>query len=125
MKENDLFKEEESFQKQKIKQLNIFFMKLVIRSIISAFSFFVASIFLLVLIIKISDLDPALKISLVSMVSTYVLTISKIIIDKILSIISFLIKLLSEEQRGFSKNIGIEIDEVDFKNSYDEKRKTN
>jgi len=114
-------KEQHHFQKEKIILLNNFFMKSIIKSIIFLFITFVFSIVFLFTIIEISDIDQTLKISLISMLATYTLTMSKTIIDKVLSLITYLIQLLSEEQRGFNKNIGIEIDEVEFETTSDTK----
>lgn len=112
----DTKKEQNQFQKEKIIQLNKFFMKSVIRGLVLLFFTFTVSTGLLITIIKISDVDQTLKISLISMVATYILTMSKTMIDRIITIITFLFQLLSAEQRGFNKNIGIEIEEIEFEN---------
>ena len=57
-----------------------------------------------------------MKISLVSMIITFILTMSKSIIDKTIQIIQYIFSLLSEEQRGLNKNIGVEIDKIEFEN---------
>lgn len=51
------------------------------------------------------------------MIATFILTTSKSIIDKIIVIMKFLISLLGEEQRGLNKNIGVEVDKIDFETS--------
>ena len=108
----DTKKAQNQFQKEKIIQLNKFFMKSVIRGLVLLFFTFTVSTGLLITIIKISDVDQTLKISLISMVATYILTMSKTMIDRIITIITFLFQLLSAEQRGLNKNIGIEIEEI-------------
>lgn len=112
----DTKKAQNQFQKEKIIQLNKFFMKSVIRGLVLLFFTFTVSTGLLITIIKISDVDQTLKISLISMVATYILTMSKTMIDRIITIITFLFQLLSAEQRGLNKNIGIEIEEIKFEN---------
>lgn len=119
--QEEIKKEQHHFQKEKIILLNTFFMKSIIKSIVFLFITLVFSIVFLFTVIGISDIDQTLKISLISMLATYILTMSKTIIDKILSLITYLIQLLSEEQRGFNKNIGIEIDDVEFETTSDTK----
>lgn len=50
------------------------------------------------------------------MVATFVLTTSKTIIDRTIEIVTYTVRILGEEQRGFNKKIGVEMGEVDFGN---------
>lgn len=107
----------DSFKKDKIKTLNNFFMKkILISSIISIF-LFLLSIGLLIIIISLKDIDSGLRITLISITASFILTTAKTLIDKSVQIISYLIVLLSEEQRGISKNLGIEVDKVEFESN--------
>lgn len=106
--------EQHDFQKDKIKNLNKFFMKSVIYGTVLTFIIFILAVAILLITINTQNIDQTLKISIVSMIATFVLTTTKTLIDKLITVVTFVVRLLSEEQRGFSKNIGIEIDEVDF-----------
>lgn len=108
------------FTKNKIKTLNRFFMKSIIVEIVFLFIVFLASNLMLIILIKLGQLNDELKITIMTMIATFILTTSKTIIDKLISIIQYIISLLSEEQRGFSKNIGIEIDKIDFEKNADD-----
>ena len=66
------------------------------------------------MLIRTADIDNSLKISLISMIATFILTTSKGMLEKIIMIIKFLISLLGEEQRGLNKSMGIQIDKIDF-----------
>ena len=103
-----------NFEKDKIKLLNNFFMKNVLIGSILAVFMFILTVVMLVVIVKVTSIDEALKISIISMVATFIITTSKTIIEKLLVIVSYLIRLLSEEQRGLNNNIGIEIDKVEL-----------
>lgn len=110
-----------SFTENKIKRLNNFFMKNMVIQTILLFFVFLTSIIMLILLTKLDKLEGELKITIITMVATFILTTSKTIIDKLISIIQYIISLLSEEQRGFSKNMGVEIDKIDFeKNEHSE-----
>lgn len=114
-------KECNQFEKEKIKILNSFFMKNILLGSVLAVVMFLTTVVLLIVIVRITSIDDALKISIISMVATFIITTSKTIIEKSISIVSFLIKLLSEEQRGLNSNIGVavekvELDEVDIDN---------
>jgi magnesium-transporting ATPase (P-type) len=106
--------EQHDFQKDKIRNLNKFFMKSVIYGTVLTFIIFILAVAILLITINTQNIDQTLKISIVSMIATFVLTTTKTLIDKLITVVTFVVRLLSEEQRGFSKNIGIEIDEVDF-----------
>lgn len=75
---------------------------------------------MLIVLIKFGQLNDELKITIITMIATFILTTSKTIIDKLISMIQYIISLLSEEQRGFSKHIGIEIDKIDFEKNDDD-----
>lgn len=104
------------FQKKKILVLNKFFRKSIFINNILMFSTYVTSITFLIILLNNSNLDDGMKISLVSMIITFILTMSKSIIDKTIQIIQYIFSLLSEEQRGLNKNIGVEIDKIEFEN---------
>ena len=114
---NNIDNDTNNFQKEKIKNLNQFFMKNVLIHSLSVFIVFIISIAILIIILKIIKLDQNITISIVSSIVTFTITTSKSLIDKFLSILQYLISLLTEEQRGFSKNLGIEIDKVEFEHS--------
>ncbi|KFZ26208.1 MAG: hypothetical protein KQ78_01559 [Candidatus Izimaplasma bacterium HR2] len=103
-----------SFEEEKIKLLNKFFMKNVVFGALFMLIMFSVTVILLLLIIKTTSVDETLKISLISMVVTFIITTSKSIIEKSITIVSYLIRLLSEEQRGLSGNLGIEIDKIEL-----------
>ena len=107
-------KAEREFQNNKIVALNKFFMRnIVIQTLLLFFLYTISIIFLFVLI-RTADIDNSLKISLISMIATFILTTSKGMLEKIIMIIKFLISLLGEEQRGLNKSMGIQIDKIDF-----------
>ena len=107
-------KAEREFQNNKIVALNKFFMRnIVIQTLLLFFLYTISIIFLFVLI-RTADIDNSLKISLISMIATFILTTSKGMLEKIIMIIKFLIPLLGEEQRGLNKSMGIQIDKIDF-----------
>lgn len=111
---NDYSKNKNTFTENKIKTLNHFFMKnIMIQSILLCIIFSI-SIVMLIILIRLGKLEDELKITIITMIATFILTTSKTIIDKLITMIQYIISLLSEEQRGFSKNIGIEIDKIDF-----------
>lgn len=102
------------FEHTKITMLNKFFMKKIfLNSIINLF-LFLLSVSLLVVLLQLSHIDSGLKITLISMTATFILTTSKSMIDRTATLIQFLVNLLCEEQRGLSKTIGIEVDKVPF-----------
>jgi len=117
--ENDDNKNVDSskFQKEKIKNLNKFFMRNVFISGVLALMTFIMSIVMLIILLNIDGLDEALKISLISMIATFIITTGKTLIDKFIAILQYLTNLLSEEQRGLNKNIGVDIDKVEFDDS--------
>ena len=115
MHDNKTSKQEQhDFQKDKIKNLNKFFMKSVVFGTLLTFVMFILAVIILLITINTQDIDQTLKISIVSMIATFVLTTAKALIDKLIMVVTYIVRLLSEEQRGFSKNIGIDIDEVEF-----------
>lgn len=107
----------EAFQKEKIIQLNSFFMKKIVFSVLISVILFLISIASLILIIYFFDIDDTIRISMISMVITFVLTTTKSIIDRIISLARYLTTLLVEEQRGLNKNMGIHIDPVEYEDS--------
>jgi hypothetical protein len=116
---NDYSKNKNTFTENKIKTLNHFFMKnIMIQSILLCIIFSI-SIVMLIILIRLGKLEDELKITIITMIATFILTTSKTIIDKLITMIQYIISLLSEEQRGFSKNIGIEIDKIDFEKNND------
>lgn len=106
--------ESSKFQKDKIKNLNKFFMKNVVLSGIIALLTFIISVVMLIMLLNSDGIDEALKISLISMSATFIITTGKTLIEKFISILQYITSLLCEEQRGLSKNIGIEVDKVEF-----------
>lgn len=118
---NENIKNKNVFTQNKIKSLNNFFMKNIIIQSILLFAVFFVSIIMLISLIKLDQLQGELRTTIVTMIATFILTTSKTLIDKLITIIQYIISLLSEEQRGFSKNIGVEIDKIDFeKHEYHE-----
>ena len=117
--ENDDNKNVDSskFQKEKIKNLNKFFMRNVFINGVLALMTFIMSIVMLIILLNIDGLDEALKISLISMIATFIITTGKTLIEKFIAILQYLTNLLSEEQRGLNKNIGVDIDKVEFDDS--------
>lgn len=116
---NDYSKNKNTFTENKIKTLNHFFMKnIMIQSVLLCIIFSI-SIVMLIILIRLGKLEDELKITIITMIATFILTTSKTIIDKLITMIQYIISLLSEEQRGFSKNIGIEIDKIDFEKNND------
>ncbi|MDE7264267.1 MAG: hypothetical protein K2N64_06370 [Anaeroplasmataceae bacterium] len=110
-------KEDREFQHNKIITLNRFFMRNMGVQTFLLLLVYTLSIVCLLVLINTTNIDDSLKISLISMIATFILTTSKSIIDKIIVIMKFLISLLGEEQRGLNKNIGVEVDKIDFENS--------
>lgn len=108
-------REFDNFKKDKIKTLNSFFMKKIVTSSIVAIFIFILSIVFLIIIINIQKIDEALKITLISITVSFILTTTKTLIDKSIQIVTYLVLLLSEEQRGINQNIGIAVDKIDFK----------
>ena len=89
-------------------------MKSVLYGTLLTFIMFILAVIILLITINTQEIDQTLKISIVSMVATFVLTTAKALIDKLIMVVTYIVRLLTEEQRGFSKNIGIDIDEVEF-----------
>ena len=109
-----LKKADREFQNNKIVALNKFFMRnIVIQTLLLFFLYTISIIFLFVLI-RTADIDNSLKISLISMIATFILTTSKGMIEKIIINIKFIISLINEEQRSLNKSMGIQIDKIDF-----------
>lgn len=104
----------ETFESRKIVSLNKFFMRNVLWGLIFSIVLFIASVLLLVFIIKSTAIDDSVKITIISMVATFVLTTSKSLIDRTVEIVVYIVRLLGEEQRGLNKKIGIEIEDVDY-----------
>lgn len=110
-------KVDRDFQHNKIMTLNKFFMRNMGIQTFLLLLIYILSIVCLLILINTTNIDDSLKISLISMIATFILTTSKGILDKIIVIMKFLISLLGEEQRGLNKNMGIEVDKIDFENS--------
>ena len=113
-----------NFEKKKIMSLNKFFMKNVMFGLLFSLLLFVLTVGLLIFILTVSDVDIAVKITIVSMIATFVLTTSKTLIEKTIDVVTYIVKLLGEEQRGLNKKMGIEIAEVEFDNSSESNEKT-
>ena len=114
-----------NFQKDKIRHLNKFFMKNVIIGSLLSILVFMISVITLIVIVNIDGIDSGLRITLISITATFILTTSKTLIDKAIQIVSYVVVLLSEEQRGINKNLGIEIDKVDFEETVNNDNQTN
>lgn len=110
------------FERNKITNLNSFFMKSVKNGLVFAFVLFVITVGLLLFIIIATDIDQSVKITIISMVATFVLTSSKTLMDRSVEIVTYTFRLLGEEQRGFNKKIGVEIAPVDFEELNDEQK---
>lgn len=124
MENNNQIKNENSFENKKILSLNKFFMKNIIWGLVLSLLLFVVSVLLLIFIIIATNMDESVKITIISMVATFILTTSKGLIDRIIEVVVYVMKLLGEEQRGFNKKIGVEIDNVEFESfPKDEKEK--
>ncbi|MBN3490239.1 hypothetical protein JV173_01805 [Acholeplasma equirhinis] len=106
--------EKHTFESKKIMSLNKFFMKNVMWGLFSSVLLFVVSVCLLIFIIMITNMDESVKITIITMVATFILTTSKALIDRLIEVVVYIMRLLGEEQRGLNKKIGIEIDEVEF-----------
>lgn len=114
-----------NFQKDKIRHLNKFFMKNVIIGSLLSIAIFMISVIALIVIVNIDNIDAGLRITLISITATFILTTSKTLIEKAIQIVSYVVVLLSEEQRGINKNLGIEIDKVDFEETVNNDNQTN
>ena len=114
-----------NFQKDKIRHLNKFFMKNVIIGSLLSIAIFMISVIALIVIVNIDNIDAGLRITLISITATFILTTSKTLIEKAIQIVSYIVVLLSEEQRGINKNLGIEIDKVDFEETVNNDNQTN
>lgn len=112
-----------NFEKDKIRTLNKFFMRSIVYGLIFAFLLFVLTVALLLFTIMATDIDSSVKITIISMVATFVLTSSKTLMDRTVEIITYTMRLLGEEQRGFNKKIGIEINPVEFEELSDDEEK--
>lgn len=115
MKENP--KDKNRFQKKKIISLNKFFMHQISLNGLFILIIYILSFIFLFLLTQGIIINEQLKISLISMSTmstTFILTNSKTIIEKLIAIIQFIISQLGAEQRGLNKNIGIEMDKVEF-----------
>lgn len=117
---DDAKHENHPFESRKIISLNKFFMKNVIWGLFSSVLLFIISVCLLILIIMITNMDESVKITIVSMVATFILTTSKTLIERLIEIVIYITRLLGEEQRGLSKKIGVEIDAVEFESLSEE-----
>lgn len=65
-------------------------------------------------------MDESVKITIISMVATFILTTSKTLIECIIEVVVYVMRLLGEEQRGLNKKIGIEVANVEFEKLTDE-----
>lgn len=111
------------FEKDKIKSLNRFFMRSIFFGLLFAFLLFVLTVTLLLFTIMATDMDSSVKITIISMVATFVLTTSKTLMDRTIEIITYTMRILGEEQRGFNKKIGVEMNEVEFQELDDDNDK--
>lgn len=111
------------FEKDKIKSLNQFFMKSITHGLLFAFLLFIITVVLLLFTIIATDMDSSVRITIISMVATFVLTSSKTLMDRTVEIATYTMRLLGEEQRGFNKKIGIDIDPVEFEEFSDDNNK--
>lgn len=114
MSETQKKEDDKKFQKNKILSLNKFFMKNIGFGIALLIILYVISFVFLFILLNTTSIDDGLKISLISMIATYILTTSKSVMDKIITNIKYLLSVLGNEQRGLNKNIGIDVDKVDF-----------
>ena len=103
-----------SFENKKILNLNKFFMRNVLIGLLFSVLLFVGSVGLLIFTMVVSQIDEQVKVTIISMVATFILTTSKSLIDRIVEIVTYVVRLLGEEQRGLNKKIGIEIEDVEF-----------
>lgn len=110
------------FEKDKIKSLNQFFMKSITHGLLFAFILFIITVGLLLFTIIATDMDSSVRITIISMVATFILTSSKTLMDRIVEITTYTMRLLGEEQRGFNKKIGIEVDPVEFEELSEEQK---
>lgn len=122
-KNDDMIQESSSFEKDKIKSLNRFFMRSIFYGLVFAFLLFVLTVVLLLFTIMATDMDSSVKITIISMVATFVLTSSKTLMDRTIEIVTYTMRILGEEQRGFSRKIGIEMNEVEFEEFNDDSEK--
>lgn len=107
------------FQKNKIMSLNKFFMrKATFGTTLTIFLYILTFVFLF-LLINHSTIDESLKITLISMVATFILTTSKTMLEKIFATIDYILTLLGNEQRGLHKNIGIEVEKVELDTTHE------
>ena len=103
-----------SFESKKITRLNKFFMRNVFVGLGISILMFVLTVGLLLFTLFASDIDGNVKVTIVSMIATFVLTTSKTMIDRVIELVTYTVRLLGEEQRGLNKKLGVEIDEVEF-----------
>lgn len=114
-KETDGFKQEKyTFENRKILNLNKFFMKHVVLGLVFSFLLFIISVLLLIFIIIATKMDESVKITIISMVATFILTTGKTLIDRLVEVVIYVVRLLGEEQRGLNKKMGIDIANVEF-----------
>lgn len=109
-----------SFESKKILTLNRFFMKHIIWGLIFSILLFVMSVLLLIFIIIATNMDESVKITIISMVATFILTTGKSLIERIIEVVIYVMRLLGEEQRGLNKKVGIEVANVEFEKLADE-----
>ena len=112
-------KENQCFENKKILTLNKFFMKNVLMGLLFSLLLFVLSVVLLITILSISNVDMAVKVTIISMAATFILTTSKSLIDRSIEVVTYVVKLLGEEQRGLNKKIGVEVEDVEFNETED------
>jgi len=102
------------FETKKLISFNKFFMKNFMFGLILIIFLFVLTIVLLILIISNEEIDMAVRISIISMVVTFSLTTSKTLLDRLIEVVTYTIRLLGEEQRALNKKLGLEMDDVSF-----------
>lgn len=98
------------FQKDKVVKLNSFFMKNVLFSALFILLYFVLAYILMMILLGQNDMSQEFKISVISMVATFVITTSKSVIDKVLEIVTSIFSILSAEQEGLNKSLGVDLD---------------
>lgn len=109
------------FANRKLISLNNFFMRKVILGLILSLTIFVISFVFLIVLLDRENIDETLRITIISMLATFILTTSKTLIDRIIELVIYIMRLLGEEQRGFNKKIGIETEDVDFQELEEDK----
>ena len=103
-----------NFSETKIKNLNRFFMRNIYVLTLLVIVLFLSTIAVLYFFLSAIEIEHEVRISLISIIITFIITSSRSLISKYISITVFLMNLLSEEQRGLSKSIGIEVNRIKY-----------